>query len=94
MTSFAEAVNNLQALSTVLSPNELRDCFDKLPVVERNSSVEPLSPLICERCGGTIDRESMICPYCDTEYGSRATHKARETLFDKDTKKREKREEK
>ena len=68
MISFAEAVNNLHAFSTVLSPNELRDCFDKLPVVERNSSVEPLSPLICERCGGTIDRESMICPYCDTAY--------------------------
>lgn len=42
-----------------------------------------LRPLICERCGGTIDRESMICPYCDTEYGNRATHKPRETFFEK-----------
>lgn len=25
-------------------------------------------PLICERCGGTIDRDSMRCPYCDTSY--------------------------
>lgn len=25
-------------------------------------------PLICERCGGTIDRKTMRCPYCGTEY--------------------------
>lgn len=40
-------------------------------------------PFICERCGGTIDRELMICPYCDTEYINRAKHKAKETFFDK-----------
>lgn len=40
-------------------------------------------PFICERCGGTIDRELMICPYCDTEYVNRATYKTRKTFLDK-----------
>lgn len=25
-------------------------------------------PLICERCGAAIDRKTMRCPYCGTEY--------------------------
>lgn len=25
-------------------------------------------PLICQCCGGHIDRRSMKCPYCDTQY--------------------------
>lgn len=79
MISFDQAVKNLLEFSTVISPNELRNCFD----VESISSGKPLSPLICERCGGTIDRQSMICPYCDTKYENRATHKARETFFEK-----------
>lgn len=24
--------------------------------------------LVCENCGGAIDRRTMICPYCDTQY--------------------------
>lgn len=27
-----------------------------------------LKPLVCERCGGIIDRKTMRCPYCGTEY--------------------------
>ena len=27
-----------------------------------------MKPLICKCCGGTINRETMICPYCDTAY--------------------------
>lgn len=27
-----------------------------------------IKPLICERCGGQIDRKTMKCPYCDTQY--------------------------
>ena len=27
-----------------------------------------IKPLICERCGGQIDRSTMKCPYCDTQY--------------------------
>lgn len=30
-----------------------------------------VQPLICERCGGQIDRHTMVCPYCDTQYGER-----------------------
>lgn len=50
----------------------------KLLELAKNDSetkFEPISenqihPLICERCGGTIDRDSMRCPYCDTAYKS------------------------
>ena len=27
-----------------------------------------IKPLICEQCGGTIDRKTMQCPYCGTQY--------------------------
>lgn len=27
-----------------------------------------LKPLVCQQCGGTIDRKTMKCPYCDTQY--------------------------
>lgn len=27
-----------------------------------------LKPLVCEKCGGAIDRRTMKCPYCDTQY--------------------------
>ena len=27
-----------------------------------------VKPLTCERCGGAIDRKTMRCPYCDTQY--------------------------
>lgn len=27
-----------------------------------------IKPLVCERCGGHIDRQTMKCPYCDTQY--------------------------
>jgi hypothetical protein len=27
-----------------------------------------LKPLLCENCGGQIDRSTMKCPYCDTQY--------------------------
>lgn len=27
-----------------------------------------IKPLICEQCGGTIDRKTMQCPYCNTQY--------------------------
>ena len=27
-------------------------------------------PLVCSNCGGTIDRATMKCPYCDTQYQS------------------------
>ena len=27
-----------------------------------------VKPLICEQCGGAIDRKTMRCPYCDTQY--------------------------
>lgn len=30
-----------------------------------------LKPLVCERCGGSIDRRTMKCPYCDTQYERR-----------------------
>lgn len=27
-----------------------------------------IKPLVCENCGGKIDRQTMKCPYCDTQY--------------------------
>lgn len=33
-----------------------------------NTDQNGLIPLICERCGGKIDRRTMRCEYCDTEY--------------------------
>jgi hypothetical protein len=30
--------------------------------------VDELKPLICQCCGGKIDRKTMKCPYCDTQY--------------------------
>jgi RNA polymerase subunit RPABC4/transcription elongation factor Spt4 len=27
-----------------------------------------LKPLICQNCGGHIDRDTMRCPFCDTQY--------------------------
>lgn len=27
-----------------------------------------LKPLICTQCGAQIDRKTMRCPYCDTQY--------------------------
>lgn len=27
-----------------------------------------LQPLICQQCGGAIDRNTMKCPYCETQY--------------------------
>jgi hypothetical protein len=34
----------------------------------RRQTVIELKPIICERCGGNIDRKTMRCPYCDTQY--------------------------
>ena len=30
-----------------------------------------LKPLICERCGGHINRRTMRCPYCETQYNGK-----------------------
>lgn len=30
--------------------------------------MDELKPLICQSCGGHIDRKTMKCPYCDTQY--------------------------
>lgn len=27
-----------------------------------------LKPLVCQQCGGAIDRSTMQCPYCGTQY--------------------------
>lgn len=47
------------------------DSETKFQPIFPSISENQIHPLICERCGGTIDRELMICPYCDTEYGNR-----------------------
>lgn len=46
-----------------LAENDSETKFE--PITENQ-----IHPLICERCGGTIDRDSMRCPYCDTAYKS------------------------
>lgn len=30
--------------------------------------MDELKPLICQNCGGHIDRNTMKCPYCNTQY--------------------------
>lgn len=63
-------------LEKPLSRVEIYRKMKKLLELAENDSetkFEPISenqihPLICERCGGTIDRDSMRCPYCDTSY--------------------------
>ena len=27
-----------------------------------------MKALICDRCGGQINPDTLICPYCDTQY--------------------------
>lgn len=34
----------------------------------KGQSMIERKPLICQNCGGRIDRRTMKCPYCDTEY--------------------------
>ncbi len=31
-------------------------------------NLDSQKPLICQNCGGHIDRNTMKCPYCDTQY--------------------------
>ena len=33
-----------------------------------NISYDKLVPLICERCGGTINKETYKCEHCNTQY--------------------------
>jgi RNA polymerase subunit RPABC4/transcription elongation factor Spt4 len=34
-------------------------------------AVLELKQLVCQNCGGKIDRATMKCPYCDTQYESK-----------------------
>lgn len=36
-----------------------------------------LKPLVCKNCGGLIDRKTMQCPYCGTQY----KHEYEETVI-------------
>lgn len=68
----------LKASEKRLSRSDIYRETKKLLELAKNDSetkFEPISenqihPLICEQCGGTIDRDSMRCPYCDTAYKS------------------------
>lgn len=40
------------------------DVKEQLPKIK----VEGLTPLICKCCGGAIDRDTLTCKYCKTEY--------------------------
>lgn len=33
--------------------------------------MDELKPLICQCCGGQIDRRTMKCPYCETQYNGK-----------------------
>ena len=33
--------------------------------------MDAMKPLICQCCGGRIDRKTMRCPYCDTQYNGK-----------------------
>ena len=59
-----------------LTPNEQRKAVGLKPLENVQSAElsesrrEHYEPLICSRCGGQIDRETMKCLYCLTEYGT------------------------
>ena len=59
-----------------LTPNEQRKAVGLKPLENVQSAElsesrrEHYEPLICSRCGGQIDRETMKCFYCQTEYRS------------------------
>ena len=36
--------------------------------------MDKLSPLICPRCGGTVNRARMICEYCGTPFDDGTMH--------------------
>ena len=45
--------------------------YDVFPdVKEEIPQIKPegLTPLTCKCCGGAIDRETLTCKYCKTEY--------------------------
>ena len=45
--------------------------YDVFPDVKEQFpkiKVEGLTPLTCKCCGGAIDRETLTCKYCETEY--------------------------
>ena len=35
------------------------------------SDMDAMKPLICQCCGGHIDRRTMMCPYCETQYNGK-----------------------
>lgn len=47
------AVKNPQSLSAEITPLNYHD---------------KLVPLICERCGGSINKETYVCEHCGTQY--------------------------
>ena len=49
----------------VYTPNEQRRAIGLKPIEHQRERYEPL---ICSRCGGQIDRDTMKCLYCLTEY--------------------------
>lgn len=59
-----------------LTPNEQRKAVGLKPLEDVQSAElsesrrEHYEPLICSRCGGQIDRKTMKCFYCLTEYRS------------------------
>lgn len=45
--------------------------YDVFPDVKEQFpkiKVEGLTPLTCKCCGGAIDKETLTCKYCKTEY--------------------------
>ena len=65
-----EAINAADILASIacnfMTPNEQRKSVGLNPIL--TEIVESPEPLICKYCGGKIDRITMKCIYCDTEY--------------------------
>ena len=64
-----EAINAADILADVaynfMTPNERRKAVGLNPII---NEIKRPEPLICKYCGGKIDRKTMKCIYCDTEY--------------------------
>lgn len=63
-----EAINAAETLAILMTPNEQRKAVGLNPIPILTEIVESPEPLICKFCGGQIDRKTMKCIYCDTEY--------------------------
>lgn len=64
---YEQAIRTLHAAAVgLISPNAARATVGLNPILKE--VVQTFSPLICKCCGGQIDRTTLKCRSCGTEY--------------------------